>query len=205
MNDNIHPPLSDSDGIIDILNTDIHVNKKLDRSGDVFSATETEFSSLREHPFHRCAVQGFRPPPALHLRRYSPSCLAEALVVRSFSPSCCSTSCSCEESTLTCTSSSASSSCSGWWIYPGRNWIHHCSRCGIWHGECSPAAAAPSNPVNYAGTDACSIHSKAFQDCINNYGSDIRKCQFYSDMLNECRRGSLIISDLMIPRFKFID
>ncbi|RRT38982.1 hypothetical protein B296_00056224, partial [Ensete ventricosum] len=69
----------------------------------------------------------------------------------------------------------------------------------------APAAAAPSNPVNYAGTDACSIHSKAFQDCINNYGSDISKCQFYLDMLNECRRGSLIISDLMIPRFKFID
>nr|XP_018680173.1 PREDICTED: uncharacterized protein C6C3.02c-like isoform X1 [Musa acuminata subsp. malaccensis] len=54
----------------------------------------------------------------------------------------------------------------------------------------APTAAAPANPVNYSGTDACSIHSKAFQDCINNYGSDISKCQFYLDMLNECRRGS---------------
>ncbi|CAL9164565.1 uncharacterized protein C6C3.02c-like [Musa acuminata AAA Group] len=54
----------------------------------------------------------------------------------------------------------------------------------------APTAAAPANPVNYAGTDACSIHSKAFQDCINNYGSDISKCQFYLDMLNECRGGS---------------
>ncbi|CAL9077080.1 unnamed protein product [Musa acuminata var. zebrina] len=54
----------------------------------------------------------------------------------------------------------------------------------------APTAASPANPVNYAGTDACSIHSKAFQDCINNYGSDISKCQFYLDMLNECRRGS---------------
>ncbi|THU53952.1 hypothetical protein C4D60_Mb10t19820 [Musa balbisiana] len=26
--------------------------------------------------------------------------------------------------------------------------------------------------------------------CINNFGSDISKCQFYLDMLNECRRGS---------------
>uniref|UniRef100_A0A0A9DFZ2 CHCH domain-containing protein n=1 Tax=Arundo donax TaxID=35708 RepID=A0A0A9DFZ2_ARUDO len=26
--------------------------------------------------------------------------------------------------------------------------------------------------------------------CINNYGSDISKCQFYLDMLTECRRGS---------------
>jgi hypothetical protein len=25
--------------------------------------------------------------------------------------------------------------------------------------------------------------------CINHYGSDISKCQFYLDMLNECRRG----------------
>lgn len=31
----------------------------------------------------------------------------------------------------------------------------------------APTAAAPANPVNYAGTDACSIHSKAFQDvCV---------------------------------------
>ncbi|KAG0463526.1 hypothetical protein HPP92_019595 [Vanilla planifolia] len=46
------------------------------------------------------------------------------------------------------------------------------------------AASAP------AVEDACSIHSKAFLDCINNYGSDIGKCQFYLDMLTECRRGS---------------
>ncbi|KAH7675482.1 CHCH domain-containing protein [Dioscorea alata] len=51
-----------------------------------------------------------------------------------------------------------------------------------------PAAAAPMN--NSMGADSCNIHSKAFQDCINNFGSDISKCQFYLDMLNECRRGS---------------
>ncbi|GMH14680.1 hypothetical protein Nepgr_016521 [Nepenthes gracilis] len=39
-------------------------------------------------------------------------------------------------------------------------------------------------------TDSCGIHSKAFQDCLNSYGSDISKCQFYLDMLNECRRAS---------------
>uniref|UniRef100_A0A0A9G0C6 CHCH domain-containing protein n=1 Tax=Arundo donax TaxID=35708 RepID=A0A0A9G0C6_ARUDO len=50
------------------------------------------------------------------------------------------------------------------------------------------AVAAPAAPVSNA--DACSIHSKAFQDCINNYGSDISKCQFYLDMLTECRRGA---------------
>jgi len=26
--------------------------------------------------------------------------------------------------------------------------------------------------------------------CINSYGSDISKCQFYLDMLNECKRNS---------------
>ncbi|GJM96226.1 hypothetical protein PR202_gb11376 [Eleusine coracana subsp. coracana] len=49
------------------------------------------------------------------------------------------------------------------------------------------AASAPAAPS--MNNDSCSIHSKAFQDCINNYGSDISKCQFYLDMLNECRRG----------------
>jgi hypothetical protein len=38
--------------------------------------------------------------------------------------------------------------------------------------------------------DSCVNQSKAFQDCLNANGSDIDKCQFYVDMLNECRRGS---------------
>ncbi|XP_074575430.1 uncharacterized protein LOC141831908 [Curcuma longa] len=53
------------------------------------------------------------------------------------------------------------------------------------------AAAVPAAPMgNAVATDACGVHSKAFQDCINNFGSDISKCQFYLDMLNECRQGS---------------
>ncbi|KAL9241400.1 hypothetical protein vseg_015516 [Gypsophila vaccaria] len=51
------------------------------------------------------------------------------------------------------------------------------------------AAAQPISAASSAG-DACGIHSKAFQDCLNNYGSDISKCQFYLDMLSECRRNS---------------
>ncbi|KAJ6828218.1 uncharacterized protein M6B38_363965 [Iris pallida] len=51
----------------------------------------------------------------------------------------------------------------------------------------APQVAPAGNAVS--GADSCSIHSKAFQDCINNFGSDISKCQFYLDMLNECRRG----------------
>lgn len=38
--------------------------------------------------------------------------------------------------------------------------------------------------------DACNNQTKAFQDCIQANNSDIGKCQFYVDMLNECRRGS---------------
>lgn len=53
------------------------------------------------------------------------------------------------------------------------------------------AAAAPEATTNsIGGADACSIHSKAFQDCVNNFGSDISKCQFYMDMLAECRKNS---------------
>ncbi|GKU97894.1 hypothetical protein SLEP1_g10973 [Rubroshorea leprosula] len=51
------------------------------------------------------------------------------------------------------------------------------------------AAAAPT-ANSLSGSDACSIHSKAFQDCISNYGNDISKCQFYMDMLSECRKNS---------------
>lgn len=57
------------------------------------------------------------------------------------------------------------------------------------------AAAQTSMPAmpNLSGKDACGNHSKAFQECLTNYGSDIGKCQFYLDMLNECRRGSATV------------
>ncbi|OVA01826.1 CHCH [Macleaya cordata] len=55
----------------------------------------------------------------------------------------------------------------------------------------SEATAAPGSSGNsYGGSTDCSGQSKAFQDCLNNYGSDISKCQFYLDMLSECRRSS---------------
>ncbi|KQK13749.1 uncharacterized protein C6C3.02c [Brachypodium distachyon] len=53
----------------------------------------------------------------------------------------------------------------------------------------SEAVATPAPMGNTAGSGSCDNPSKAFQDCINHYGSDISKCQFYLDMLNECRRG----------------
>ncbi|KAI3445804.1 hypothetical protein Pfo_002469 [Paulownia fortunei] len=55
----------------------------------------------------------------------------------------------------------------------------------------SEAAAAPaSTATSGGGSDACSVHSKAFQDCLNSFGNDISKCQFYMDMLADCRRNS---------------
>ncbi|KAL8188955.1 hypothetical protein R6Q57_029475 [Mikania cordata] len=50
----------------------------------------------------------------------------------------------------------------------------------------APETAAPSSSYS----DACGMHYKAFQDCINSSGSDIGKCQFYMDMLSECRKSS---------------
>ncbi|XP_057814119.1 uncharacterized protein LOC131028015 isoform X2 [Cryptomeria japonica] len=55
-------------------------------------------------------------------------------------------------------------------------------------GEAPAAAGAPA-VTNMSGPDSCGNQAKAFQDCLNNYGSDISKCQFYVDMLNECRKG----------------
>ncbi|KAH7567634.1 hypothetical protein JRO89_XS07G0108900 [Xanthoceras sorbifolium] len=56
----------------------------------------------------------------------------------------------------------------------------------------APGAAPASTPNtgSLGGVDACSGQFKALQDCLNNYGSDISKCQFYMDMLQECRRSS---------------
>ena len=52
------------------------------------------------------------------------------------------------------------------------------------------AVSAPDAATTSSGSDACGMHSKAFQDCLNSSGNDIGKCQFYMDMLSECRRSS---------------
>ncbi|KAL6505273.1 hypothetical protein OROGR_025090 [Orobanche gracilis] len=82
------------------------------------------------------------------------------------------------------------------------------------------ATASVATTTNMGGYEACGMQSKAFQDggeaietvgsvfsgdavarfwghhsfqnddCLNSYGSDISKCQFYMDMLADCRRNS---------------
>ncbi|KAL5560638.1 hypothetical protein UlMin_036849 [Ulmus minor] len=55
------------------------------------------------------------------------------------------------------------------------------------HMAMDVATATPAAPTanSFGGSDACSIHTKAFQDCLNSNGSDLSKCQFYMDMLTE--------------------
>ncbi|XP_051132503.1 uncharacterized protein LOC127252391 [Andrographis paniculata] len=55
----------------------------------------------------------------------------------------------------------------------------------------SQAVAAPSpGATTMGGSEACALQSMALQDCLNSYGSDISKCQFYMDMLSECKKSS---------------
>ncbi|XP_057973440.1 uncharacterized protein C6C3.02c-like [Malania oleifera] len=54
------------------------------------------------------------------------------------------------------------------------------------------ASSAPAAPTmdGLGVSDACGAQSKAFQDCLSSYGNEISRCQFYMDMLSECRRTS---------------
>jgi len=53
------------------------------------------------------------------------------------------------------------------------------------------AAGAPAPAANMnTGSDACNNQYKSFTDCLSSYGNDISKCQFYMDMLSECKKNS---------------
>ncbi|KAG6409112.1 hypothetical protein SASPL_132144 [Salvia splendens] len=60
----------------------------------------------------------------------------------------------------------------------------------IQHEAVVSEAIAPSTAPDMRASDACNVQFKAFQDCLNNSGSEISKCQFYMDMLADCRRSS---------------
>ncbi|CAI9777157.1 unnamed protein product [Fraxinus pennsylvanica] len=63
----------------------------------------------------------------------------------------------------------------------------------------APSPAAEATTMNTTGgSDACGVQSKAFQDCLNYHASDISKCQFYLDVLSECRKGS--VDSILGPR-----
>jgi len=50
--------------------------------------------------------------------------------------------------------------------------------------EAAPAAPAP---VAAPAGDACGTQNKTFMDCMQNSNSDFQKCQFYYDMLTQCK------------------
>ncbi|CAI9104134.1 OLC1v1002755C1 [Oldenlandia corymbosa var. corymbosa] len=54
--------------------------------------------------------------------------------------------------------------------------------------EVTTAPALAANATSHS--DACGTQAKAFQDCLNSYGDDISKCQFYMDVLSQCRSTS---------------
>ena len=47
------------------------------------------------------------------------------------------------------------------------------------HVVCAAAAAGPQ---------ACQNEFASFQDCLKNSNGDIAPCQFYMDMLNQCKK-----------------
>ncbi|KFK25259.1 hypothetical protein AALP_AA8G088900 [Arabis alpina] len=51
-------------------------------------------------------------------------------------------------------------------------------------------AASPAADNTKGSVSSCDVHSMAFQDCVNKFGSDISKCQSYMDMLTECKKSS---------------
>ncbi|KAM4069288.1 hypothetical protein ACB094_12G078500 [Castanea mollissima] len=60
----------------------------------------------------------------------------------------------------------------------------------------SSASDVPPAPnTNGVGSSTvCADQSKALIDCLEGYGSDISKCQFYMDMLHQCRQNSGTLS-----------
>ncbi|CAH2043531.1 unnamed protein product [Thlaspi arvense] len=60
----------------------------------------------------------------------------------------------------------------------------------IQHEAVEAASASGAPAASNVFSSSCDIHAKAFQDCISSYGSEISKCQFYMDMLSECRKNT---------------
>mmetsp|Transcript_26808 Transcript_26808/g.58425 ORF Transcript_26808/g.58425 Transcript_26808/m.58425 type:complete len:134 (-) Transcript_26808:316-717(-) len=57
---------------------------------------------------------------------------------------------------------------------------------GAMSGGSSSQAPAPQQAAAPVA-DACGTHNKAFVDCLQASNGDIARCQFYYDMLNQCK------------------
>ncbi|CAL4897390.1 unnamed protein product [Urochloa decumbens] len=56
----------------------------------------------------------------------------------------------------------------------------------------APAMGGGGAPPPPPSNSPCDVHAQAFQDCINDNGSDISRCQFYVNVLNDCRRNGQV-------------
>ncbi|KAF8049043.1 hypothetical protein N665_2317s0002 [Sinapis alba] len=50
--------------------------------------------------------------------------------------------------------------------------------------------AAEAEVANSSGSIACVTQAKAFQDCLDEYETDISKCQSLMDMWCNCKKSS---------------
>ncbi|KAL8027558.1 hypothetical protein ABFS82_14G100100 [Erythranthe guttata] len=52
------------------------------------------------------------------------------------------------------------------------------------------AEAAAKSPALTSTVDACGTHFNAFQECLNSNSGEISKCQFYMDLLADCKKNA---------------
>eukprot|EP00899_Mesostigma_viride_P014518 jgi/Mesvir1/23067/Mv10594-RA.1 len=58
-------------------------------------------------------------------------------------------------------------------------------------GGHAPQQAAPAPaPAAAVAPELCAAQKKSFEDCLNSNGSDVAQCQFYFDMLKQCRSSA---------------
>nr|GEW57913.1 hypothetical protein [Tanacetum cinerariifolium] len=75
------------------------------------------------------------------------------------------------------------------YIWATGNAMAHRAMDGIMGPRTIQIENVPAAQVASSAADTCAGQNKAFNDCINTSGSDISKCQFYMDMLSECRKS----------------
>ncbi|PHU20526.1 hypothetical protein BC332_11677 [Capsicum chinense] len=60
----------------------------------------------------------------------------------------------------------------------------------VFRHEVTAADPAPPSAGSSTVPASCGSTMTAFQECLNSNGGNLSKCQFYMDMVCECRRSS---------------
>lgn len=58
------------------------------------------------------------------------------------------------------------------------------------HHEVTQVTQSSSSSTSQEVDTACANQAKAFKDCLQANANDVGKCQFYVDMLTECRKSA---------------